>query len=83
MVLTLNKEIANSRLRRSIKALKGELFRARPEIVLQHVLVDLEDLEASGFWWQARCLSWWLHRFQGGAFTRPEGRDPSKGGEGS
>ena len=72
----LKKDDANRLLRRGIRALQGKAFRARPEVILQHVLVDLEELEVGGWWWQAGILQFWIHRFQGGEFTRPDGRDP-------
>ena len=63
------KERANSRLRYAIHAIQGKEFIARDEILLQYCIYVKRDLEASGFWWQAKILDSWIHRFQGGEFT--------------
>ena len=76
-----NVEWANELLRYSIRILQGKEFRANPRTILQHTLDNKRVLGDTGYWWQARTLDYWIHRFQRGDFTARRA-DPAGAGEG-
>jgi hypothetical protein len=75
-----SKAWANDHLRYAISVLKGSSgMVASRDGILQTVLMLKEDLEDFGFWWQARIVEYWIHRWQDGDFTAPRGADSPKG----
>ena len=63
-VHVFSKDHANSLLRASIRALKGEAFNATPTRRISHALGIKESFEASGYWWQAKILDHHIHKYQ-------------------
>jgi len=64
-----NVEWANNLLKYSIRILQGKEFQAHPRTIQNHALDNKRVLEEAGFWWQAKTLDYWIHRFQRGEFT--------------
>lgn len=60
-----SKDWANDQLRFAIEDLRKD-----GSCCLVLALVIRDRLVDAGFWWQARTLEFWIHRFQGGEFTR-------------
>jgi len=77
-----NVEWANGLLRYSIRVLQGKEFLANPRTILQHALDNKRVLADAGYWWQARTLDYWIHRFQRGDFTARRA-DPAGAGRAS
>lgn len=70
------KERANEFLRWAIKVAKGRCFKSPPTVRYSVLLDCLKTLKNSGFWWQAKILNYWIHRF-----LQSEGLTPIGGGE--
>jgi len=68
-----NVEWANELLSYSIRVLQGKEFRANPKTLFQYALDNKRVLADAGYWWQARTLDYWIHRFQRGEFTDHNG----------
>jgi len=58
------KEWANNQLRYAIRVLKGRAFRSTPEGRIEVALFIKRRLERYGFWWQAKEVDGWVHRYQ-------------------
>ena len=79
-----DKDHANSLLRYAISALRGREFKATYKTKLAYAILVKESLSSSGFWWQAKNLDHWIHRFQRGDFTASAEADTHRDGrEGS
>jgi len=60
---------ANKKLVYTIGVLQGKFVVSRPAGRLHIALLLREQLQETGFWWQAKVLEFWIHRFQRGDFT--------------
>lgn len=61
---------ANDQLRYAIEVLKGGGFGSLPKGRLQLALLIKRRLYEHDFWWQARIVAHWIHRFQRGDFDK-------------
>jgi hypothetical protein len=59
------KERATEILRFGIKTVQGKTVKSNFNTTLSILIGLKEELENNGFWWQARTLNYWIHRFQG------------------
>ena len=83
-MIIIDKEHANSILRYTISVLKGREFTASYKTKLEYALSIKESLLKAGFWWQAKNLDYWIHRYQMGDFTASAEADCHRSGrEGS
>jgi hypothetical protein len=64
----IDKARANDLLRYAIAHLRGENVVSSTPGKIQIALIIKQDLEDMGAFWQARILSHWIHRAQGGEF---------------
>ena len=61
-------ERANDLLRYGIRCLQGRNIVSKLKGRIQIALILKKRLESEGFPWQARTLSYWIHRAQRGDF---------------
>ncbi|MBN1683219.1 hypothetical protein JW865_06685 [Candidatus Bathyarchaeota archaeon] len=79
-MIIIDKEHANSILRYTISVLKGKEFTATYKTKLEFALYNKESLLKAGFWWQAKNLDYWIHRYQRGDFTASAEADRHRSG---
>jgi len=60
---------ANTTLVYAIGVLRGKHVVSTRKGRLHIALILREQLQDNGFWWQARILNCWIHRFQQGEFA--------------
>ena len=64
---------ANRLLSYAIRAIQSKEFTATDETKIHYALEVKKNLEASGFWWQAKTLDYWIPQDSGWRVYSPKG----------